>query len=225
MRERLPELFPGTTFAFLPADIVTQILNFGLPAPIDVQVIGSNLEANRAYADKLLRRIALVNGVADARIQQAFDAPTLNVAVDRVQASQVGITERDVATSLQDTLAGSIQTAPTFWLNPKNGVSYPIVVQSPQYWADSLSSLENTPASAGTSEGSSEFLAVWRRSLAVPALRSSHIMPFSQSSIFLRRIMNAIWAPCPPISRKYCVTPPKTRRLAPPSFFAARPPR
>jgi multidrug efflux pump subunit AcrB len=158
MRERLPELFPGTTFAFLPADIVTQILNFGLPAPIDVQVIGSDIDANRAYADRLLRRIALVNGVADARIQQAFNAPTLNVAVDRIQASQVGITERDVATSLQDTLAGSIQTAPTFWLNPKNGVSYPIVVQSPQYWADSLSSLENTPASAATSAGSSEIL-------------------------------------------------------------------
>ncbi len=158
MRERLPELFPGTTFAFLPADIVTQILNFGLPAPIDVQVIGSDIDANRAYADRLLRRIALVNGVADARIQQAFNAPTLNVAVDRIQASQVGITERDVATSLQDTLAGSIQTAPTFWLNPKNGVSYPIVVQSPQYWADLSSSLENTPASAATSAGSSEIL-------------------------------------------------------------------
>ncbi len=149
LRERLPQEFPGATFAFLPADIVTQILNFGLPSPIDVQVIGSNLEANRAYADILLRRIARVNGVADARVQQTFNAPTLNVVVDRTRASQVGISERDVATSLQDTLAGSIQTAPTFWLNPKNGVSYPIVAQSPQYWIDSLSSLETVPASQG----------------------------------------------------------------------------
>ena len=152
LRERLPREFPGATFAFLPADIVTQILNFGLPSPIDVQVIGADLDANRAYADKLLRRIARVSGVADARIQQAFNAPTLNVAVDRTRASQVGLTERDVATSLQDTLAGSIQTAPTFWLNPKNGVSYPIVAQSPQYWVDSLSSLETVPASQGDSK-------------------------------------------------------------------------
>ncbi|HYA72299.1 MAG TPA: efflux RND transporter permease subunit [Roseiarcus sp.] len=152
LRERLPREFPGTSFAFLPADIVTQILNFGLPSPIDVQVIGPNVEANRAYADALLRRIARVNGVADARIQQAFNAPTLNVAVDRARASQVGLSERDVATSLQDTLAGSIQTAPTFWLNPKNGVSYPIVAQSPQYWVDSLSGLETVPASQGESK-------------------------------------------------------------------------
>jgi len=152
LRERLPREFPGTSFAFLPADIVTQILNFGLPSPIDVQVIGPNVEANRAYADALLRRIARVNGVADARIQQAFNAPTLNVVVDRARASQVGLSERDVATSLQDTLAGSIQTAPTFWLNPKNGVSYPIVAQSPQYWVDSLSGLETVPASQGESK-------------------------------------------------------------------------
>ncbi|HEY1943442.1 MAG TPA: efflux RND transporter permease subunit [Roseiarcus sp.] len=151
LRERLPPEFPGSSFAFLPADIVTQILNFGLPSPIDVQVIGHNLDANRAYADKLLRRVAKVSGVADARIQQAFNAPTLNVLVDRTRASQVGLTERDVATSLQDTLAGSIQTAPTFWLNPKNGVSYPIVAQSPQYWVDSLSGLESVPASQGDS--------------------------------------------------------------------------
>ena len=149
LRERLPREFPGSSFAFLPADIVTQILNFGLPSPIDVQVVGSDLDANRAYADKLLRRISRVSGVADARIQQAFNAPTLNVVVDRTRASQVGLNERDIATSLQDTLAGSIQTAPTFWLNPKNGVSYPIVAQSPQYWVDSLSDLDTVPASQG----------------------------------------------------------------------------
>ncbi len=150
MRESLPRRFPGTNFAFLPADIVTQILNFGLPAPIDVQVVGPNLEANRAYADKALAKIKLVTGVADARIQQAFNAPTFNVDVDRTRAQLVGVNERDVAENLQDALAGSIQSAPTFWLNPKNGVSYPIVAQTPQYWENSLSTLENIPASAGS---------------------------------------------------------------------------
>jgi multidrug efflux pump subunit AcrB len=149
LRENLPRLFPGTTFAFLPADIVTQILNFGLPAPIDVQVIGGDVEAGRAYADKLFKRISLVAGIADPRIQQAFDEPTLNVKLDRSLAAEVGLTERDAATSMQDTLAGSIQTAPTFWLNPKNGVSYPIVVQMPQYGLDSVSGLNNIPITAG----------------------------------------------------------------------------
>ncbi len=149
LRERLPRLFPGTTFAFLPADIVTQILNFGLPAPIDVQVIGNNLTANRAYADKLLKRIREVPGIADPRIQQAFNAPTLNVDVDRSFASDVGLTERDFATSMLDSLAGSIQIAPTFWLNPKNGVSYPIVVQAPQYRIDTMGALNNMPITAG----------------------------------------------------------------------------
>jgi CzcA family heavy metal efflux pump len=152
MREQLPSQFPGTTFAFLPADIVTQILNFGLPAPIDVQIIGSKIEANRAYADKLLAKIARVPGVADARIQQAFNAPTLDVDVDRTRAELVGVSERDVAENLQNALAGSIQTAPTFWLNPKNGVSYPIVAQTPQYWVRSLSNLENIPASQRSSD-------------------------------------------------------------------------
>ncbi len=152
MREQLPALFPGTTFAFLPADIVTQILNFGLPAPIDVQIIGSKLQANRAYADKLLAKIARIPGIADARIQQAFNAPTLNVNVDRTRAQIVGVSERDVAQNLQNVLAGSSQTAPTFWLNPKNGVSYPIVAQTPQYWVRSLSNLENIPASQGSGD-------------------------------------------------------------------------
>jgi multidrug efflux pump subunit AcrB len=148
LRERLPRLFPGTTFAFLPADIVTQILNFGLPAPIDVQVIGNNLAANRAYADKVLKRIREVPGIADPRIQQAFDAPTLNVNVNRSFAGEVGLTERDFATSMLDNLAGSIQTAPTFWLNPKNGVSYPIAVQMPQYRIDTVGELNNMPITA-----------------------------------------------------------------------------
>ncbi len=150
MREQLPALFPGTTFAFLPADIVTQILNFGLPAPIDVQVIGAKTKENSAFANKLLAKIARIPGIADARIQQAFNAPTFDVDVDRTRAELVGVTERDVAQNLQNALAGSIQTAPTFWLNPKNGVSYPIVAQTPQYWVRSLSNLENIPASQGS---------------------------------------------------------------------------
>ncbi len=145
LREELPQMFPGTTFAFLPADIVSQILNFGLPAPIDVQVIGPHLNADRAYGEKIFKQIAKVTGIADTRIQQAFNVPTLYVNVDRTLASNVGLTEQDVATSLQDTLASSLQTAPTFWLNPKNGVSYPIVIQMPQYWVDTLDNLRNVP--------------------------------------------------------------------------------
>jgi multidrug efflux pump subunit AcrB len=148
LREKLPRSFPGTTFAFLPADMVSQILNFGLPAPIDVQVIGHDLNADRVYADKIFTKIADVTGIADPRIQQAFNVPTLYVDVDRSLASAVGLSEKDVAYSLQDTLAGSFQTSPTFWLNPKNGVSYPIVVQMPQYWVDSLGALRNVPVTA-----------------------------------------------------------------------------
>ena len=147
LRERLPRAFPGTSFAFLPADIVSQILNFGLPAPIDVQVIGNKADENRVYAEKIFKRIATVTGVADPRIQQEFNAPTMSVDVDRSMAADMGVTERDVATSLQVNLAGSIQTAPTFWLNPANGVSYPIVVQTPQYWLSSMSDLSNVEIS------------------------------------------------------------------------------
>jgi multidrug efflux pump subunit AcrB len=150
MRETLPRLFPGTVFSFLPSDIITQIINFGLPAPIDLQVVGNDLQANRGYADTLLAKIRRVPGVADARIQQAFNEPTLRVNVDRSLAQLVGLTEKDAATSMLDTLAGSIQTAPTFWLNPHNGVSYPIVVQLPQYDIDTMNNLQNLPmGSAG----------------------------------------------------------------------------
>jgi CzcA family heavy metal efflux pump len=143
LRERLPEAFPGSTFAFLPADIVSQILNFGLPAPIDVQVIGNKRDANRAYAEAIFRKIARVPGIADARIQQVDNNPTLAVDVDRSLANQIGLTERIVTTNLQVNLAGSMQTNPTFWLNPKSGVSYPIVVQTPQYWVDTMGDLRN----------------------------------------------------------------------------------
>ena len=147
LRETLPKQFPGATFSFLPADIVSQILNFGLPSPVDVQVIGPNLEKNAAYAGNLLRRIAEVPGVADPRIQQSANYPQFKVDVDRTLAAQLGLNEFDVAKSLQNTLSGSFAVAPTFWINPKNGVAYPIVAQAPQYWLDSVSALENVSAS------------------------------------------------------------------------------
>ena len=145
LRTILPKKFPGTTFAFLPADIVSQTLNFGLPAPIDVQVIGNNREADYDYATDLLKRVRKVPGIADARIQQVFNYPQLNVDVDRTLADEVGLTQRDAANNLLVTLSGSGQVHPNFWLNTKNGVSYPIVVQLPQYRIDSLSTLENLP--------------------------------------------------------------------------------
>ena len=153
LRMRLPREFPGVTFNFLPADIVSQILNFGLPAPIDIQVVGYNLQANREFADKLLDRIKYVAGVSDLRIQQAFDLPKLHIDVDRTRAQQVGFTQRDVANNLLISLSGSFQTSPTFWLNPRTGVSYSIATQTPQYRIDSLQSLENIPlanANSGT---------------------------------------------------------------------------
>jgi CzcA family heavy metal efflux pump len=145
LRLRLPQEFPGATFSFLPADIVSQILNFGLPAPIDVQVVGYDLQANRAFADKLLERIQQVPGTVDLHVQQPFDQPYLHVNVDRTKAQQVGFTQRDVADNLLVSLSGSFQTTPEFWVNPKTGVSYSIATQTPQYRADSLQDLENIP--------------------------------------------------------------------------------
>ena len=149
LREQLPRAFPGMTFAFLPADIVNQILNFGAPAPIDLQIRGANLNANFAYANKLLPRLRRIPGIADARIQQSPNYPTFNVDVDRTRAQYVGLTERDVVNSMTVNLAGSSQVQPTFFLNPDNGVSYSIVMQTPQYQLDSLSALETLPITAG----------------------------------------------------------------------------
>ena len=150
LREQLPARFPGATFSFLPADIVSQILNFGSPAPIDLQVRGPDLAADFRYAAELLRRIRLVPGVADARIQESPSNPGFNINVDRAQAQYLGLTERDVTNSLLVMLAGSSQVAPTFWLDPQNGVQYPIVMQEPQYRVDTLSELQNLPISATT---------------------------------------------------------------------------
>ncbi|MBC8741788.1 efflux RND transporter permease subunit [Paraburkholderia sp. UCT31] len=148
MRERLPRQFPGVTFSFPPADIIGQILNFGSPAPIDLQIRGNNLNANYAYADRLLRAVRDVPGVVDARIAQSHGNPTFNVDVDRTRAQLLGITERDVTNSMVVNLAGSSQVAPTYWLNNANGVSYPIVMQTPQYSLDSLAALQNLPITA-----------------------------------------------------------------------------
>ncbi len=155
LRAELPREFPGTTFYFLPDDIVSQILNFGLPAPIDVQVIGANVEANRDLADRMLTQLHRISGIADLRIQQAFDQPKLHIITDRVKAAESGYTQADVAGSLLISLSGSFQTQPTFWLNPETGVSYSVVTQTPQYEAESLQDLRNIPLTnrhAGTPE-------------------------------------------------------------------------
>jgi multidrug efflux pump subunit AcrB len=148
MREELPAQFPGTTFSFLPADIISQILNFGAPAPIDLQIRGRQIEDDFAYAQNLLRRVRHVPGLVDARIQQSLNGPAFDVDVDRTRAQYVGISERDVTNSMVVNLAGSSQVAPTFWLNPDNGVSYSIVMQTPQYQIDSLSALKDLPITA-----------------------------------------------------------------------------
>jgi multidrug efflux pump subunit AcrB len=168
LRTILPLKFPGTTFSFLPADIVSQILNFGLPAPIDLQVIGNDVRANYDYATLLLKRIRTVPGIADLRIQQVFNYPQLNVNVDRTLAGEVGLTERDVANSLLITLSGSGQVQPNFWLNPENGVSYPIVAQMPQYRIDSISDLSNVPVTSAAAQ-SPQYLGGLARITAGPS--------------------------------------------------------
>src|ERR1700722_16070456 len=150
LRETLPRESPGTTFYFVPSDIVTQVLNFGLPAPIDIQIEGTDIEGNREVAARMLQEIERVSGIADARIQQAFDYPEFDVAVDRTKAAQGGYTQRDVANSLLNSLSGSFQITPMFFLNWKNGVSYNLVTQTPQYSIQSLQDLQNTPLNSST---------------------------------------------------------------------------
>jgi multidrug efflux pump subunit AcrB len=152
LREVLPARFPGMTFSFLPADIVSQILNFGLPSPIDVQIVGNDQQSNRAFADRLLQQIKVIPGTSDLRVQQTFDQPKLHILVDRTKAGEVGFTQRDMAQNLLISLSGSFQTSPTYWLNPKNGVSYSIATQTPQYRIQSLQDLENIPVTNGTAQ-------------------------------------------------------------------------
>jgi multidrug efflux pump subunit AcrB len=145
LRVNLPKQFPGVSFAFLPADMVSQILNFGLPAPIDVQVVGNDMEGNRLYADKLLEKLRYVSGTSDLRIQQPFDEPYLRLRVERTKAEQLGFTAHDIAQNLLVSLSGSFQTSPTFWVDPKNRVSYQIATQTPQYRTDTLQDVANIP--------------------------------------------------------------------------------
>ncbi len=145
LRDRLTQAFPGTQFYYLPTDMVSQILNFGLPAQIDIQVVGAQLEKNRELAEKMMQELSHVSGTTDLRIQQPFNLPKWTINVDRTRAQQVGYSQRDVATNVLIALSGSFQTTPTFYLNPQNGVSYQIAVQSPQYDVKSLQDLQNFP--------------------------------------------------------------------------------
>ncbi len=145
LRQRLRSAFPGVTFAFLPADIVSQILNFGLPAPLDVQITGLRLAENQVFANQLLTQLKTIPGATDLRIQQPFDNPQIDVNINRDLAQTLGFTEQDIATNLMTTLSGSFQTSPSFWTNPKNGVQYNVSVQSPQYRLQSLDDLKRLP--------------------------------------------------------------------------------
>jgi multidrug efflux pump subunit AcrB len=160
LRTVLNREYPGVTFYVLPVDIVTQILNFGLSAPIDIQIVGPDLFGNRALAEKMLNEVRYVPGAADARIQQPFDYPNMTVAVDRTRAQDIGLTQANVAQSVLISLSGSFQTTPNFYLDPKSGVTYNVAVQAPQYKLDSVADLKSLPVtgagqqvSAGTMPG------------------------------------------------------------------------
>jgi CzcA family heavy metal efflux pump len=148
LRKTLPRDFPGVTFYFLPADMVTQVLNFGLPAPIDIQIDGADIDGNRQVAERMLAELRRVPGLTDLRIQQQFDYPTYEINVDRTKAAQGGLNERSVVTSVLNSLSGSFQITPSFFLNWKNGVNYNLVAQTPQYKVQSLQDLANTPITA-----------------------------------------------------------------------------
>jgi multidrug efflux pump subunit AcrB len=153
LRDELPQRFPGTEFYSLPVDMVTQILNFGLPSPIDVQIVGPNQQGNFEFAEHLLNQVKYVPGAADMRIQQSFDNPNLTVNVNRSMAQSAGFAQRDVMQSLLVATSGSFQTSPTFYLDPQNGVEYSIAAQSPQYALDTMQDLRNIPLTAGSGNG------------------------------------------------------------------------
>jgi multidrug efflux pump subunit AcrB len=157
LRKKLADDYPSTTFAFLPADMIGQILNFGLPSPIDVQIVGFDVPANRVFANNLLRKLRSVSGAVDLHIHQSGDYPQFSVDVDRTKALLVGLTEQSVANNILVSLSGSFQTAPSFWIDPKNGTQYQVASQTPQYRLESLNDLGNTPLSGGIG-GSSQIL-------------------------------------------------------------------
>ena len=182
LRQDLPRRFPDVTFYFLPADIVTQILNFGLPAPIDVQIEGSNVEASHQIAEKIMMQLHQVPGLSDLRIQQPLDYPTLDVTVDRTKAAQAGFTERDVASSVLNTLSGSFQITPMFFVNWKNGVNYNLVAQTPQYRIQSLKDIQDIPITGG-SKANPEILA------DLASMKRSHEMAIA-SHYNIRRVVD-----------------------------------
>src|SRR5208283_1391205 len=153
LRRELPARFPGVEFFFQPADIVSQILNFGVPAPVDIQIVGADMRSNYEIGQRIANRLRLIPGTADVHAQQLMSLPTLFLDMDRTRINEVGLTAQNVAQSVLITLSGSFQTAPNFWLNPKNGVSYPIAIQSPQYRMTSVQDLMNTPVNSPTARG------------------------------------------------------------------------
>jgi multidrug efflux pump subunit AcrB len=152
LRRELPVRFPGVEFFFQPADIVSQILNFGLPAPVDIQIIGSDMRTNYDIAQKIANQVRQIPGAADVHVQQMLNLPTLHLDMDRTRINQVGLTAQNVAQSVLISLSGSFQTAPNFWLNPKNGVTYSISIQTPQYHMTSLQDLMNTPVTSASAQ-------------------------------------------------------------------------
>jgi multidrug efflux pump subunit AcrB len=182
LRQRLGDQFPGVTFYFLPADMVTQILNFGLPSPIDVQIEGSNVQLSHRIAERMMGDLRGVAGVTDLHIQQPLDYPTLEVTVDRTKASQAGYSELQVAQSALNTLSGSFQVTPMFLVNWNNGVNYNLVAQTPQYRIQSVQDIQNIPI-AGGPQGKPEILA------DVASMKRSHEMAIL-SHYNIRRVID-----------------------------------
>ena len=174
LREQLPQAFPGTQFSFLPADMTSQILNFGAPAPLDISITGRDSADNEAYAMQIMKRLRAVPGIADVRLQQSTSYPQLDVQVDRTRADGLGITERDVTNSMVASLAGSGQVAPAFWLNPRNGVSYAIVASTPQYKMDSMADLARLPVTSSNNRPSQMLGGIARFTRAPSAAVVSH---------------------------------------------------
>jgi multidrug efflux pump subunit AcrB len=179
LRLRLAKQYPGVLFSVIPADIVTQILNFGLPSPIDVQVVGRDLEANHRFASRLLDKLVRVPGMVDLRVHQPFNQPVLHLDVDRTHAAATGFTERDVANNLLISLSGSAQTTPTYWLNPQTGVSYSVATQMPQYRLSSLQDLGNIPISGSSAAQPQllEALATMKRDTQMAAVTHYNVQP------------------------------------------------
>jgi multidrug efflux pump subunit AcrB len=186
LRHKLPAEFPGVTFYFLPADMVTQILNFGLPSPIDVQIEGNDVQASHRIAEKIMAELHQVSGLTDLHIQQPLDYPTLEVAVDRTKALQAGYTEHEVASSVLNTLSGSFQITQMFQVNWQNGVDYSLVAQTPQYRIQSLQDVQNIPI-AGGSQGNPEILA------DLASMQRSHEMAII-SQYNIRRVIDIFGA-------------------------------